>query len=104
MVTGLGNPVAQLLVLREINRRIPISDKERAALAVAAKEEGPQLTALREKRQQQERALEEAIYGESFDPKQVEQLVNESAATQKELMSSSPAVAPRLTTMPFCSR
>src|SRR5436190_1262871 len=39
VVTGLGNPVAQLLVLREINRRIPISDKERAALAVAAKEE-----------------------------------------------------------------
>ncbi len=96
MVTGLGNPVAQLLVLREINRRIPISDKQRSALAVAAKEEGPQLTALREKRQQQERTLEEAIYGESFDPKQVEQLVNESVATQRELMKKQAEIEFRL--------
>ncbi len=96
MVSGLGNPVAQLLVLREINRKIPISDKARAALAVAAKEEGPQLIALREKRQQQERTLEEAIYGDSFDPKQVEQLVNESAATQKELMKKQAEIEFRL--------
>jgi Spy/CpxP family protein refolding chaperone len=96
VVSGLGNPIAQLLVLREIDRRIPFSDKQRAALALAAKEEGPQLTALRQKRQQQERALEEAIYGESFDPKQVEQLVNESAATQKELMKKEAEIEFRL--------
>lgn len=96
VVRGLGNPVAQLLVLREINRRIPFSDKQRAALGVAAREEGPQLEALRKKRSEQERALEEAIYGESFDPKLVEQLVNESATTQKELMKKQAEIEFRL--------
>ena len=96
MVSGLGNPVAQLLVLRELNRRIPFSDKQRAALALAAREEGPQLEALRKKRGEQERTLEEAIYGESFDPKLVEQLVNESATTQKELMRKQAEIEFRL--------
>lgn len=97
VVSGLGNPVAQLLVLREVNRKISFSDKQRGALAVAAKEEGPQLTALRDKRAQQERALEEAIYGETLDAKLVEQLVNESAATQKEMMKKQAEIEFRLT-------
>lgn len=96
VVTGLGNPVAQLLVLRELNRKIPISNKQARMLAITAREEGPQLVALREKRQQQERALEEAIYGETFEPKLVEQLVNESAETQKAVMKKQAEIEFRL--------
>src|SRR5262249_11753641 len=66
------------------------------ALTLAAKEEGAQLKVLREKRNQQERALEEAIYGESLDTKLVEQLVNESAETQKALMRKQAEIEVRL--------
>lgn len=82
-----GNPVAQLLVFREVNRRFPLSERQRAAILALLKEETPRLRTLREQRGQQERALEEAIYGETFNPAAIEQLVSESAVTQKELMT-----------------
>lgn len=84
---GSGNPVAQMLVLRELNRLFPLSPHQRVALHALAREAQPQLLALRNKRAQQERALEEAIYGENFDPKVAEQLASEAAATQKELLT-----------------
>ncbi len=84
---GNGNPVAQLLVFRELNRRFPLSEKQRAALLALFKEESPRIRALREQRGKQERALEEAIYGETFDPQAIDQLVTESATAQKELMT-----------------
>ncbi len=84
---GSGNQVAQLLVFRELQRRFPLSEKQRAALLALFKEETPRIRALREQRGKQERALEEAIYGETFDPQAIDQLVNDSAAAQKELMT-----------------
>ncbi len=84
---GSGHPVAQLLVFRELQRRFPLSEKQRAAMLALFKEESPRLRALREQRGKQERALEEAIYGETFDPQAIDQLVNESAAAQKELLT-----------------
>ncbi|MBI1765001.1 MAG: periplasmic heavy metal sensor [Acidobacteria bacterium] len=93
---GVGNPVAQMLVFRELQRRFPLSDKQRAAILALFKEETPRLRTLREQRGKQEHALEEAIYGESFDPQAIDQLVNESAATQKELMTRQATLEARL--------
>jgi hypothetical protein len=84
---SLGNPVAQLLVFREVNRRLPLSEKQRTAIIALLKDEVPRIRALREQRGKQERALEDAIYGETFDQAVIDQLVIESAATQKELMT-----------------
>lgn len=84
---SFGNPVAHLLVFREVNRRFPFSEKQRTAIIALLKEETPRLRALREQRGKQERALEEAIYGETFDQHAIDQLVNESATTQKEFMT-----------------
>jgi Spy/CpxP family protein refolding chaperone len=92
---GAGNPVAQMLVLRELNRAFPLSPQQRASLQALAHEAQPLLQSLREKRGRQERALEEAIYGENFDAKAVEQLMNEAAETQKELLKQQTAVEAR---------
>ena len=89
---GTGNQIALSLVFREVNRRFPITEKQRAELLALYREETPPLRALRDKRSKQEHAVEEAIYGESFDPQHVEQLVNESAETQKELMTRQAAL------------
>jgi Spy/CpxP family protein refolding chaperone len=95
-IPGLGNPVAQLLVLREVNRRFPLTEKQRAEIIALAREEGPKLVDLKQRRARQERPLEEAIYGASFDTKRVEALANEIAETQKELMLKQAAVEARL--------
>jgi Spy/CpxP family protein refolding chaperone len=84
---SFGNPVAHLLVFREVHRRFPLSEKQRTAIIALLKEETPRLRALREQRGKQERALEEAIYGDTFDQHAIDQLVNESAAIQKEFMT-----------------
>lgn len=93
---SLGNPVANLLVFREVNRRFPLSDKQRLAIVALLKEETPHLRNLREQRGKQERALEEAIYGETFDQTAIDQLVTESAATQKEFMTRQAQVEARM--------
>lgn len=93
---SLGNPVAQLLVFREVNHRFPLSEKQRGAILTLFKEETPRIRALREQRGKQERALEEAIYGETFDQPAIDQLVNESTVTQKELVTLQAAVEARL--------
>jgi len=93
---GTGNPVAQLLVVRELNRAFPLSPRQRGALQALAREAQPFLQTLREKRGRQERALEEAIYGETFDAKAVEPLVNEAAETQRELLKRQAEVETRV--------
>lgn len=93
---GTGNPVAQMLVMRELNRAFPLSPRQRAALQALAREEQPALQSLREKRGRQERALEEAIYGENFDVKAVEPLVNDAAETQRELLKRQAEIETRL--------
>ena len=93
---GAGNPVAQMLVMRELNRAFPLSPRQRAALQALAREAQPVLQGLREKRGRQERALEEAIYGETFDAKAVEPLANEAAETQRELLKRQAEVETRV--------
>jgi Spy/CpxP family protein refolding chaperone len=85
IVYGLGNPIAQLLMLRELDRRWPLLPPQRRDLQQLNRDVAPRLTELRAKRARQERALEEAIYGTNFDVAQIEALANESATTQEEL-------------------
>ncbi|NOT59098.1 MAG: hypothetical protein HOP19_02615 [Acidobacteria bacterium] len=86
IVYGLGNPIAQLLMVRELDRRWPLLPPQRRDLQQLNRDVAPKLTELRAKRARQERALEEAIYGVNFDAAHVEALAEESAATQQELM------------------
>lgn len=86
VIHGLGNPLAQMLMLRELDRRWPLGPRQRAELQILSREASPKLLELRRKRAQQERALEESLYGANFEPAAVEALTEESAATQQELI------------------
>ncbi len=86
VVAGLGNPVAQLLMLRELDKRFPLLPRQRLELQNLSREVTPKLNELRAKRARQERALEEATYGAHFDAAAVEILADESAATLTELV------------------
>ncbi len=85
VVYGLGNPIAQLLMLRELDKRFPLLPRQRFELQNLSREVTPKLNELRGKRARQERALEEATYGAHFDAAAIEVLADESAATQEEL-------------------
>ena len=85
IVAGLGNPIAQLLMLRELDKRFPLLPRQRFELQNLSREVTPKLNELRGKRARQERALEEATYGTHFDAAAIEVLAHESAATQEEL-------------------
>ena len=61
VIYGLGNPVAQLLMMRELDRRWPLMPRQRIDLQNLNREAAPKLTELRAQRGRQERALEEAI-------------------------------------------
>jgi hypothetical protein len=86
VIPGLGNPIAQMLIFRELERRWPLFPRQRVELQTLSREAGPKLLELRRKRAQLERALEEALYGANFDAAAVEALTEESAATQQELV------------------
>ncbi len=85
IVAGLGNPIAQLLMLRELDKRFPLLPRQRVELQNLSREVTPKLNELRGKRARQERALEEATYGAHFDAAAIEVLADESAITQEEL-------------------
>jgi Spy/CpxP family protein refolding chaperone len=86
VIQGLGNPMAQLLIMRELDRRWPLLPRQRVELQALNREISAKLFELRAKRGRQERALEDAIYGAAFEPATIEALSEESAATQIELM------------------
>ena len=96
IIYGLGNPIAQLLMMRELDRRWPLLPRQRLDLQNLNREAAPRLTELRAQRGRQERALEEAIYGVNFDAATVEALADESATTQQELMKLQGATEFRL--------
>jgi hypothetical protein len=86
VVQGLGNPIAQMLIFRELERRWPLLQRQRIELQTLSREASAKLLEFRRKRGQQERALEDALYGANFDVAAIETLTEESAATQQELM------------------
>ena len=73
-------------VLIRVFRQLDLNDSQRSQLEHLATKSGNQMPALHRLRKAQSELLDEALYGESFDPKLVEQRANDLAGTQAEII------------------
>lgn len=79
---GVAFPRALIRVFRELD----LSDEQRTHLANLAKRSGNQMPALNRLRKAQSELLDEALYGETFEPAVIEQRAADLAATQAEII------------------
>lgn len=79
---GVAFPRALIRVFRELD----LSDEQRTHLANLAKRSGNQMPALNRLRKAQSELLDEALYGETFEPAVIEQRATDLAATQAEII------------------
>jgi Spy/CpxP family protein refolding chaperone len=81
---GLG--VVQMRALIRVLRRLDLTAEQRQRLRDISNRYGNQLPVLTRLFRAQNEALDEAIYGQNFDPKVVEQRAAEVGATQAEII------------------
>jgi hypothetical protein len=74
VIPGFGRPVVYLIVLRQLN----LTEQQKQSIKAIRQRVGLQLRSLRLQYAQLDNQLEEAIYGEAFDPKRVEELSAQS--------------------------
>jgi Spy/CpxP family protein refolding chaperone len=70
VIPGFGRPVVYLIVLRQLN----LSEQQKQSIKAIRQRIGFQLRYLRLQYAQLDNQLEEAIYGQTFDPKRAEEL------------------------------
>jgi Spy/CpxP family protein refolding chaperone len=70
IIPGFGRPAVLLVILRQLN----LTDQQRQSIKAIRQKVGFQLRSLRQQYVQLNNQLEEAIYGEAFDPKRVEEV------------------------------
>ncbi|MEP7272864.1 MAG: Spy/CpxP family protein refolding chaperone [Acidobacteriota bacterium] len=73
-------------VLIRVFRELDLTDDQRAKLENLAKRSGNQMPALNRLRKAQSELLDEALYGEAFEPATIEQRASDLAATQAEII------------------
>ena len=73
-------------VLIRVFRQLDLNDSQRSELEHFATRSGNQMPALHRLRKAQSELLDDALYGEAFDPKLVEQRANDLATTQAEII------------------
>jgi len=78
--------VAVPRVLIRVFRQLDLTDSQRSQLEQFATKSGKEMPALHRLRKAQSELLDEALYGEAFDPKLVEQRASDLAATQAEII------------------
>lgn len=79
---GVAFPRALIRVFRELD----LTDEQRNRLENLARRSGNQMPALNRLRKAQSELLDEALYGENFDPQKAEARANDLAATQAEII------------------
>jgi Spy/CpxP family protein refolding chaperone len=70
VIPGVGRPAVLLVIFRQLN----LTDQQKQSIKAIRQRVGFQLRSLRQQYAQLDNQLEEAIYGEAFDPKRVEEL------------------------------
>jgi Spy/CpxP family protein refolding chaperone len=73
-------------VLVRVFRQLDLSESQRSQLEHFATRSGNQMPALHRLRKAQSELLDEALYGENFDAKLVDQRANDLAGTQAEII------------------
>ncbi|HKX33212.1 MAG TPA: hypothetical protein VJ302_36380, partial [Blastocatellia bacterium] len=82
VIPGFGRPGAYLIILRQLD----LTDPQKQGLRLIRRRIGDQLVRNRQQQNQLESQLEEAIYGENFDPKRVEEITSQLGETQAQTL------------------
>jgi Spy/CpxP family protein refolding chaperone len=78
--------VAAPRILVRVFRELDLTEEQRGHLENLAKRSGNQMPALNRLRKAQSELLDEALYGETFDPAVIDQRASDLAATQAEII------------------
>jgi heavy-metal resistance protein len=81
IIPGFGRPVVYLVVLRQLN----LTEQQKESIKAISQRVGLQLRALRLQHTQLENQLEDAIYGDAFDQKRVDELSAQSGQKLAEI-------------------
>lgn len=81
IIPGFGRPPAYLILLRQLD----LTDEQKQSIKGVRQRIGPQLVNLRQQHNRLDQQLEEAIYGETYDPKRVEELAAQAGEKQAEI-------------------
>jgi Spy/CpxP family protein refolding chaperone len=80
-IPGFGRVPALLIILRQLD----LTDEQKQGIKDIRQRVGNQLVILRQQHNRLDNQLEEAIYGENFDPKRVEELSAQVGEKQAEI-------------------
>lgn len=81
IIPGFGRAPSYLIIMRQLD----LTAEQRSAIQAIRRRVGNQLAALRTQQNRLEQQLEEAIYGEKFDPEEVNRLSREVAQRQGQV-------------------
>ncbi|MEK7833665.1 MAG: Spy/CpxP family protein refolding chaperone [Acidobacteriota bacterium] len=84
MIPGFGSPPAMMILMRQLDLTVEQKEKFKAL----KQQIGPRLTVLQNQKRATEVQLEEAIYGENFNPQRVEELAAQSAEKTSEIIKT----------------
>lgn len=84
MIPGFGSAAAMMVLMRQLD----LAPEQKQKFRELKREIGPKLNVLQTEKRNTEMQLEEAIYGENFDPKRVEELAAKSAEKTSEIIKT----------------
>lgn len=84
MIPGFGSPAAMMVLMRQLDLTAEQKEKFRAL----KQQIGTKLNVLQNQKRATEVQLEEAIYGENFNPQRVEELAAQSAEKTSEIIKT----------------
>lgn len=84
MIPGFGSPAAMMVLMRQLD----LTPEQKERFRALKREIGPKLNILQTEKRNMEAQLEEAIYGENFDPQRVETLAAQSAEKTAEIIKT----------------
>ncbi|MGH9847245.1 MAG: Spy/CpxP family protein refolding chaperone, partial [Blastocatellia bacterium] len=82
IIRGFGNPAALTLIFRQLD----LTDQQKQEIRAIRQRVGDRIPMLQNAHRLLDLDLTEAIYGENFDPKRVEELASQVAEKQGELI------------------
>lgn len=82
VILGFGRPVVYLVILRQLN----LTEQQKQSIKAISQRVGFQLRTLRLQYDQLDNQLEETIYGETFDPRQIDELSAQAGQKHSAIM------------------
>lgn len=83
-IPGFGNPPAMMILMRQLD----LTPEQKEKFRAVRRQIGPKLATLQNEKRTAEAQLEEAIYGENFNPQRVEELAAQSAEKTSEIIKT----------------